>query len=311
MTTFALIPGAGGVSWYWHRLVPLLEDAHHEAIPVDLPGDDTQAGLSVYAQLVLEAIGTREAILVAQSLGGFTAPLVCARARVRTLVFVNAVIPAPGETSGAVVGQHRLAGSARRRRAPWWLQPELRSRHLLPPRPPTRDRETRRSTGAPQGRHRLRRVVQIRGVASGPDPRDRRTQRPLLPARVPASRRTGATASPPRRASRRPSPRACKPPRTRRPAPRLRSRRLTPARVAGGYLLVQSQQDDLRANRPRAGIDGPACTSCAGHPRSAERLVSGSGRIDCRKAARSNAPTSTRHPKPSSHRSVLSAYSSE
>jgi pimeloyl-ACP methyl ester carboxylesterase len=100
MATFALVPGAGGVAWYWHRVVPLLEEAKHEAIAVDLPGDDAQAGLSVYAERVLEAIGTRGVILVAQSLGGFTAPLVCAKARVRMLVFVNAMIPVPGETAG-------------------------------------------------------------------------------------------------------------------------------------------------------------------------------------------------------------------
>jgi pimeloyl-ACP methyl ester carboxylesterase len=100
MATFALVPGAGGVSWYWHRVVPLLEEAKHEAIAIDLPGDDAHAGLSVYADRVLDAIGTREVILVAQLLGGFTAPLVCAQARVRMLVFVNAMIPVPGETAG-------------------------------------------------------------------------------------------------------------------------------------------------------------------------------------------------------------------
>jgi pimeloyl-ACP methyl ester carboxylesterase len=100
MATFALVPGAGGVAWYWHRVVPLLEEEQHEAIAVDLPGDDARAGLAVYADRVLEAIGTREVILVAQSLGGFTAALVCARARVRMLVFVNAMIPVPGETAG-------------------------------------------------------------------------------------------------------------------------------------------------------------------------------------------------------------------
>jgi pimeloyl-ACP methyl ester carboxylesterase len=98
--TFVLVPGAGGASWYWHRVVPLLEEARHEAIAVDLPGDDAKAGLSVYAERVLQAIGTRAVILVAQSLGGFTAPLVCAKARVRMLVFVNAMIPVPGETAG-------------------------------------------------------------------------------------------------------------------------------------------------------------------------------------------------------------------
>jgi pimeloyl-ACP methyl ester carboxylesterase len=94
------VPGAGGVGWYWHRVVPLLEDAAHEAIAVDLPGDDDRAGLSAYADRVLEAIGTRQVVLVVQSLGGFTAPLVCARVRVRMLVLVNAMIPVPGETAG-------------------------------------------------------------------------------------------------------------------------------------------------------------------------------------------------------------------
>jgi thioesterase domain-containing protein len=43
---FVLVPGAGGSAWYWHRLVPLLERAGHEAVAVDLPGDD--AGLDAY-----------------------------------------------------------------------------------------------------------------------------------------------------------------------------------------------------------------------------------------------------------------------
>lgn len=100
MATFVLVPGAGGVAWYWHRVVPLLEEARHDAIAVDLPGDDEQAGLSAYADCVVEAIGRRHVVLVAQSLGGFTAALVCARVRVRMLVFVNAMIPVPSETAG-------------------------------------------------------------------------------------------------------------------------------------------------------------------------------------------------------------------
>src|ERR1700729_1495360 len=78
--TFALIPGAGGAAWYWHRVVPLLQEAGHEAIAVDLPGDDEQAGLPEYARLVVDAIGGRDdVVVVAQSLGGFTAPLVAAK----------------------------------------------------------------------------------------------------------------------------------------------------------------------------------------------------------------------------------------
>ena len=100
MATFVLIPGAGGIAWYWRRAVPLLEEAKHEAIAIDLPGDDPQAGLSTYTDRTVAAIGTRHAILVAQSLGGFTAPLVCERVPVAMLVFVNAMIPVPGETPG-------------------------------------------------------------------------------------------------------------------------------------------------------------------------------------------------------------------
>src|ERR1700752_1814888 len=74
MASFVLVPGAGGMAWYWHRVVPLLRAAGHEAIAVDLPGDDRQGGV---------------------------APLVRARRPVRMLVCVNAMIPTPGETAGA------------------------------------------------------------------------------------------------------------------------------------------------------------------------------------------------------------------
>jgi pimeloyl-ACP methyl ester carboxylesterase len=99
--TFVLIPGAGGSAWYWHRVVPLLEAAGHAAIAVDLPGDDEREGLDVYAERVVDAAGSRnDVVLVPQSLGGFTAPLVCQGMPVRALVFVNAMIPNPGETAG-------------------------------------------------------------------------------------------------------------------------------------------------------------------------------------------------------------------
>ena len=102
MATFVLVPGAGGMSWYWHRVAPLLRAAGHEAIAVDLPSDDRHAGLALYADTVTRAIGERSnVILVAQSLAGFTAPLVCARAPVRMLAFVNAMIPESGEMAGA------------------------------------------------------------------------------------------------------------------------------------------------------------------------------------------------------------------
>jgi pimeloyl-ACP methyl ester carboxylesterase len=101
VSTFVLIPGAGGAAWYWHRIVPLLREHGHEAIAVDLPGDDELAGLPEYTREVVSAIGDQvDVVIVAQSLGGFIAPLVAAEVPVRALVFVNAMIPSPGESPG-------------------------------------------------------------------------------------------------------------------------------------------------------------------------------------------------------------------
>ena len=100
MTTYVLIPGAGGAAWYWHRLVPELQQRGHEVVAVELPAGDDSAGLTDYADAVVEATGGRSRlILVAQSLAGFTAPLVCARLPVDLLVLLNAMVPAPGETA--------------------------------------------------------------------------------------------------------------------------------------------------------------------------------------------------------------------
>ena len=101
--TFILIPGAGGSAWYWHLVAPKLQQHGHEAIPVSLPAADNTAGLPEYAAAVVRAIATREprrVILVAQSLAGFTAPLVCEQVEVALLVLLNAMIPKPGETPG-------------------------------------------------------------------------------------------------------------------------------------------------------------------------------------------------------------------
>jgi pimeloyl-ACP methyl ester carboxylesterase len=98
VSTFVLIPGAGGAAWYWHRVAPLLDNA----IAVDLPADDESAGLTEYGDLVVEAAnGATDVVLVAQSRGAFTALPACARLPVSRLVLLNAMIPQPGETAGA------------------------------------------------------------------------------------------------------------------------------------------------------------------------------------------------------------------
>lgn len=79
----------------------MLRARGHSIVAPDLPCDDDSAGLKEYTDVVVNAIGYfTDLIVVGQSLGGFTAPLVCARVRAELLVLVAAMIPAPGE-SGA------------------------------------------------------------------------------------------------------------------------------------------------------------------------------------------------------------------
>jgi pimeloyl-ACP methyl ester carboxylesterase len=98
MATYALIHGAGDVGWYWHLVEAELRRRGHDAVAPDLPCEDDSAGLSEYADTVLEAIGDRgQLVVVAQSFGAYTAPLVCDRTPVERLVLVAGLIPSPGE----------------------------------------------------------------------------------------------------------------------------------------------------------------------------------------------------------------------
>jgi pimeloyl-ACP methyl ester carboxylesterase len=160
MVTFALIHGGGGSAWDWHLVAPALREHGHDAVAVDLPSDDDSAGWAEYADAAVQGIGDRrEVVVVGHSLGGFTAPLVCARRPVDLVVLVAAMIPSPGElfadwwansgyeeTGYDDVFYHdvpwELAAEARRRerdefakalREPWPLQtwPDTPTRYLL------------------------------------------------------------------------------------------------------------------------------------------------------------------------------------
>jgi pimeloyl-ACP methyl ester carboxylesterase len=99
MASYALIHGGGDVGWYWHLVESELRERGHEVVAPDLPCEDESAGWSEYANAVIEAIGDREnVVVVAQSLGGFTAPIVAERRPVDLLVLVAAMVPLPGET---------------------------------------------------------------------------------------------------------------------------------------------------------------------------------------------------------------------
>ncbi|QFZ20288.1 alpha/beta fold hydrolase [Saccharothrix syringae] len=101
MATYVLVPGAGGDAGFWRFVEPLLRRRGHDVVAADLPAADDSAGLAEYADAVVTAIGDRrDLVLVAHSLGAFTAPLVCERVPVDLLVLVAAMVPAPGEAPG-------------------------------------------------------------------------------------------------------------------------------------------------------------------------------------------------------------------
>jgi len=96
MATYVLIHGAGSDSWYWHLVTPELRARGHDVVAPDLPSDDDRAGLPEYADAVVDAIGDRtDLVVVGQSMGGFTAPMVCARVQASLLILVAAMIPRP------------------------------------------------------------------------------------------------------------------------------------------------------------------------------------------------------------------------
>jgi pimeloyl-ACP methyl ester carboxylesterase len=98
MATFILIHGAGDVGWYWHLVARELRAAGHDVVAPELPCEDDAAGLPEYADAVVGAVGDRRRlVVVGQSLGAYTAVLVCARRPADLLVLVAPMIPAPRE----------------------------------------------------------------------------------------------------------------------------------------------------------------------------------------------------------------------
>jgi pimeloyl-ACP methyl ester carboxylesterase len=103
MSTFVLIHGAADRGWYWHLVEAELRARGHDVVAPDLPADDESATLDTYADAVVEAVHRRvgrrkDLVVVAQSFGAFTAPLVADRLATDVLVFVAGMIPSPGET---------------------------------------------------------------------------------------------------------------------------------------------------------------------------------------------------------------------
>lgn len=131
MSTYLLIPGAGGRASYWHLVASRLHAEGHTVVAPDLPAADPEAGLAAYvaaAEFALDGDGgAGDLVVVGQSLGAFTAPVIAADRHAAALVLVAPMIPLPGETVGQwwdATGQGDAAAAAARAEgrdpdAPW------------------------------------------------------------------------------------------------------------------------------------------------------------------------------------------------
>lgn len=98
MPSFAMVHGAGDVGWYWHLLEAELRRRGYDTVAPDLPCEDDSAGLREYVAAVLAAVGKRrDLVVVAQSFGAFTAPLVATRVPTMLMVLLAGMVPLPGE----------------------------------------------------------------------------------------------------------------------------------------------------------------------------------------------------------------------
>jgi pimeloyl-ACP methyl ester carboxylesterase len=106
MTTFALVHGAFHDARCWERLTPLLEEAGHGVVAMDLPIEDNSATFDTYADVVCASLDdcSDDLILVGHSYAGSVIPLVAARRPVRHLVYVCAYVPDLGKSLADQLG---------------------------------------------------------------------------------------------------------------------------------------------------------------------------------------------------------------
>lgn len=98
MSMFCLVHGAYLGAWSWDLLIPELEARGHQAIAMDLPLEDPDAGAVRYAEAVLQSLQGAEddVVLVGQSMAGLLIPIVANHHPVRKLVYLAAGIPKVG-----------------------------------------------------------------------------------------------------------------------------------------------------------------------------------------------------------------------
>ncbi|WP_328907455.1 alpha/beta hydrolase [Streptomyces sp. NBC_00234] len=111
MSEFVLVAGAWLGSWAWDEVVPELRAAGHGVHPLTLSGlaekKDLAAGQQTHVQDIVdevERLGLRDVVLVGHSYAGIPVGQAAERLadRLTRVVFVDAVVPADGESFASV-----------------------------------------------------------------------------------------------------------------------------------------------------------------------------------------------------------------
>lgn len=113
MSTFVLIHGGCHGAWCWYKVVPLLEQHGHTVIAADLPGhgrDKTPVSdvtLEAYVERVCHILDAQRdpVVLIGHSMGGgiITQTAEYRPDKIKTLVYLTALLPANGESMGQVL----------------------------------------------------------------------------------------------------------------------------------------------------------------------------------------------------------------
>ena len=113
MSTFVLIQGGCHGGWCWYKIVPALEKKGHTVIAPDLPShgrDKTPVSavtFQVYVDTVCDILDAQRepVVLVGHSMGGGIITQVAEYQpdKIKTLVYLTALLPANGESMGKVL----------------------------------------------------------------------------------------------------------------------------------------------------------------------------------------------------------------
>jgi len=172
--TFGLVHGAWHGAWCWERLVPELETRGHRRVLVDLPCEDQDAGLTRYAELTADALGSADdVILVGHSLCGSAIPLVARLRPVEHLVFLCALLPERGKSAtdryaseDVFVDGFRGRTATREDGASYRPDPDAAIRCFFHDCAPRTPRGRRRGSGRSRLRHDASRGPTIRSPTS-------------------------------------------------------------------------------------------------------------------------------------------------